>query len=612
MSGYCGYDIALVGELRLAISRALDELDGVRCTDVEAAAAMRVVGAARSTLRDSWLPFTAGLLSCRAMTGYEPATIADGDLINSWLRDESARRRWRTATDPLGGTVVSAGAALSAEQVSAIGSALSGAAGGEPMTEAEISWLAAALEHIAARPGLVAAFLPSLTTIGWSNVCNQLGRSRQRFVTDAVMFGSDISADERLDWAATDRVFAGLGAILLADRAVHPESDPTLLLDDMTPYAAALLTAQLRLDADTLAATAREIVEREQLLLDHPPETVLGPRAADLLFAAMLATTRAPTAYVMLTTDAPQLAMEATDDPDLAHRLVRTGTDPVNMTAAQAELAMPALVRWILDARTRPSSTVYDLDLAATLADLVAPHLLQLLGATHDGYGLSSRERSAIESFILDDAAAFDRLLAERERIVGAFADPLPSDAIGRITALDDIAAMLAIIETMQRSRTIHTAEREQAEWDLMWDLVGRAASVVPLPGAWSVVPGTSLTVLRKALELAGIGPDSVGSVRRTALRSLDTMTTIAAATMVCAAFDEMTASGRIPPGAPPPPAPDPSARHVGSAYSDAFEAWLVASDLDAHVALELNGLKQTIASDHEAARNANDDLLAG
>ncbi|MCU1367172.1 MAG: hypothetical protein JWN39_2811, partial [Ilumatobacteraceae bacterium] len=70
MSNFLGFDPTLVDLLRQAMSRALDELDSLRCTDHEADAAMRTIAAARSTVRDTWLPFTSSLLACRALVGY--------------------------------------------------------------------------------------------------------------------------------------------------------------------------------------------------------------------------------------------------------------------------------------------------------------------------------------------------------------------------------------------------------------------------------------------------------------------------------------------------------------------------------------------------------------
>ncbi len=613
MSGFCGYDVTLVGGLRAAMARAVDELDALRCSDVEAVAAMRSIATARSTLRDTWLPFATSLLSCRAMDGYQPAAIAPGDLINSWIRLTSTERGWRTATDASGTGALSAGTALTVEQVRAIGDALSGAAGDERLTDTELDWLATALEQIAMRPALVAALLPAMTTVGWTNLCNQLGAAKQRMATAALVARDhDATAEEQADRVRIDGVFARLGGIVVANRAVHPRSDATLLLTDMTPYAAAALAVALDLDADALAATTRRVVERERELIDHPVELVLGPRAADLLFGALLSTPGAATAYVMLTVDAPQLAMEATDDPGLAHLLVRTGTDPANMTPAQAAIAMPAIARWLLDARTRSSSLMYDPELTVTLADLAAPHLLQLVTSGTDSYELSDSDRRAIQTAIIGDGAALDHLLSERDRVLGHLAAGLPVDPTERVAALGDLAALLAVVDSMRTAARIRTAEQDQAEWDLAWDLLDKAVGLIPAEGLWSVVPGAAVTVLRTGLEAAGVGPESVGEVRAAALGSFDTMTTIAAATVVCARFDQLVVAGRIAPGTPLPPVPDVEADDVGQDYRDRFTTWLGTSGLDDDIMTDLHDVKQTIASDHESARNANDALLGG
>ena len=611
MSGFCGYEPAMVEALRAAMKRALDELDGLHCSDAEAAEAMRVVSSAQSTLRDTWLPFTSALLACRALDGYQPATIDPGDLVNSWLRITSAERGWQTATDPLGSARFSTAVVATVEQVRALGAALSGAAGSDPMTTDEVASLAMIVGQIGARQELRAAFLPAFTTVGWTNVCNQLAKAKRHLVTESIIDGSAITADERLRWADIDAAFAGLGAVVVGDRIDHPRADSTLLLEDMSPFAAASLAVRLGLDAQALAETTRRVIEHEQAMLDPADETVLGPRPADLLFDAMLATPGAPTAYMVLTADAPQLAMEATTDPDVAHRLVAVGTDPSAITFQQAAVVMPALVRWVLDAREWNATMVYDPELMSTLATLAAPHLLALLTSGADSYGMSTRERRAMESAVMNDRTAFARLLAERDRVVaGVVEHAARSGSSARL--LDDVAQLLAVIDSMQRVRTVRHAEEMQAQWNLMWDLLDRAAGLAPLAGPWALVPGASLALLRKVLEDSGVAPDSVGTMQARALQSFDAMTTAGAAAVVCAMFDQMVAGGRIPGGAAPPPLPDMTRTDTGSEYAERFGDWLAASEFNPDVEHELRDGKETIASTHEAARNENDALLGG
>ncbi|MCU1397400.1 MAG: hypothetical protein JWN62_509 [Acidimicrobiales bacterium] len=612
MSNYLGFDPTLVDLLRQAMSRALDELDSLRCTDHEADAAMRTIAAARSTVRDTWLPFTSSLLACRALNGYQPATIDPGEVINSWLQSVVADRHWHVLTDPFDAASSVGTPMLEAEQVRALAMALSARTATTPLTAAEISWLGQALPTIARRADLVAAFLPAFTTTGWTSLCNELGAARQRMVTESLLFDGRTTSDESAGWTGIDTVFAGLGDIVVADRSVHPESDATLLLDDMSAYSAALLVRQLDLDAAPLAEVTRELVEREQLALDHTDGGARGPRAADLLFEAMLVTPGAPTAYVVRTSDAPQLAFEASDDLDLARRLVHDGTDPAHLSTADAKVVVPAYVRWILGASTQHSSLVQDTDPGLTMADLIGPYLLPVLRTGAAGFGLTSDERKGAQSLIATDPSglAMDRLLSDRERLVASLTVSMSADAAATLDRLSDIADLLAFIDTMQRLSVIDVATRQQAEWQLMWTAIGDGAGALPLPGAVSNLPGPAITGLQLALDATGWGPEAVDEVRSRSLTTLSAMTAVAASIVVATRFDDMVRSGRISPTTPIPPAPNPTSTTAATDYVDAFELWISSNHLDNDVVYELDAIKQTIASDHEATADENGALL--
>lgn len=611
MSGRLGYDPDLVDALQRAMRRALDELDLVHCADVEATAAMQQVLRCRSLLADTWLPFVDGLLRCRAMDGYQPVRIDAGDLLGTWLA-AAIPAGWRILSDPLfvsGLAVSGAPAAITPDQARALGEALSGATDGESLDADEIAWLASTLGGIAADADLRAAFLPALTTAGWTALCNQLARNRQLQMTAALLYDGRASAAERTGWADIDAVFAALGAALVSNHEVHPFSDATLLVeDDMTPLAAALLVQHLDLDADTLAALTRQLVQRERVLIDTTAETQLGPRAADLLLATIARTPRAATAYVLLTIDDPDLLLESSFDPQLGVQVATLGTDPTNMTADQAEHTVPQLVRWFLDASRTANSLVYNPALASGAAEVIAPYLLPLLRSTDDGWGVPARERRAVQQLVIGDSRAFDRLLAKRDQIAATLGTPLSGgDAEARIAAVRDIADVLAFIDTMQRAQVIGQAQDAQAEWELMWALVGSGQNALPING---MITGAATAMVRDVVERAGWAPGSVDQARTHSLDHFDAITTVACATLVAATFDEMVEAGRIPSDAPPPPAPDPAAEGIGAAYSEAFVDWLEGAGLSAAAVYELTAIKEAIASDHETTANANEGVL--
>jgi len=613
MSGYLGYDPDLVDMLRLALRKADDELASIRCTDIDARAPMQTVANARSTLNDTWIPFTDSLFQCRALDGYSPTTIAAGDLINSWLGLVAHQRGWTLATDPLPTPAGPTFERMTIEAARALGEALSGAAGDEAMTADEISWLQSRLAEVAGRPELMAAFLPAFTTVGWANVCNQLGERRQHAVTEALLYDASISADEHANWIGVDAIFASLGRILNENQRAHPLTDRTVLLLDMTPYAAALLVQQLDLDATTLVATARELIERERIDLYNAEETNVGPRAADLLMETMLATPTAATAYVMTTLDDPDLVLDVAFDPEVGNALLIAGTDPTSMTPGQAEEAIPVLVDWVLNESTSSLYMSYNPQLAIAAADLIAPYLLPILRPDAASYGMSANERKALAMLMIDNNAALDHLLAARERIGATLSTAICDPAATfeeRIDAVHDLAALLAIVDTMVRAADIRMAERTVAEYELAWTAIGYGADALSsvFTGTVGQVVGASGPAVRKITELFGLEPESVADVRADSLNRFDVVTTVAAATVVCATFDAMVSAGRIAPGTALPPVPDLDNEHVGVAYAHEFKEWL--DHLDPAVAAELNSIKQTIASDHEAETDAHGELI--
>ena len=427
------------------------------------------------------------------------------------------------------------------------------------------------------------------------------------------MFDGRITAGEASGWADIDATFAALGAMVAADHQRHQLSKPTLLLEDMTPMAAALLAQHLELDAITLANLTRSLVSQERLLIDTTPVTQLGERAADVLLACLMRTAGGPTAYVLATMDDPSLLLEVAFDPTIGVRVAAVGADPANMTKDEAARTVPGLVRWFLDASRNASSMTYNPALAVGAADVLAPYLLPMLRSTDGGLGLSRKTRRAIEDLFVGDDEAFAHLLGARDRVVRGLTEPLPGSAQSLIAALGEIADLLAIIDTMRRARIIRRAEDQQAEWDLMWTLIGYGQNLLRLTPVASVAVSAVVGAVHYGIDELGWGPAEVDGVRASSLAEFDRLTTVAAAILVATRFDEMVATHRVPVGTRPPPAPNLQSgggADVGASYTKAFEAWLDTSGVEDVVAIELFAIKNAIASHHETTANANEVLL--
>jgi hypothetical protein len=587
-----GFDRELVDALGRAIRVATADLETITSADVEARSAIGVVRAAGSALRNTWGPFTNGLVLCGALTGYQPAMIGAGELMFSWIASLAAQRRWSVSTDPLAPSP----APITVEQARSLGAALSGAAGEQPMTDEEIAWLADQLAVIAGRPELRAAFLGALTPTGWIDVANQLGQRRQERVTEAVLYDGEVSPDDAAGWAAIDRVFAGLAAVAATDPLSH--------VDGLDPYAAALLAQGLHLDAETLAALARDLIERERRDFDGPITTNRGPRAADILLTTILMTDGGPTAFVMETLDDPSLLLLTADDPEIGNAVAIAGVAPELMSAEQAAVAIPILARWIPEAANTTLGSQANDRLALAMAGIATPYFLPLL-KRQGAYGMTDEEKKAIGDLIIGDAQAFEVVLQHRDAVL----DPFSTVGLGYSdlrAAVGDVAATIGIVDTFVRAATVLRGREEREQWELAWSVTGLIADVPSAIGesmAWNLAsPG--LEAGKAFIEWLGAGPASEVEVNSSSLATQDVVTSVAAASLVCTTFAEMAAEDHIPPGCPLPPLPDLSERDVGGSYKAAFEVWLATSGIDEQFSPRLGAVMDAVYNEHESEAN--------
>jgi hypothetical protein len=171
---------------------------------------------------------------------------------------------------------------------------------------------------------------------------------------------------------------------------------------------------------------------------------------------------------------------------------------------------------------------------------------------------------------------------------------------------VEDLAAILGLIDTLARQRAITSAADARQVWDLGFAVIGASTSLLPGGAATTLGSGAALAALRSVLVRHGIAPKGASAIAHDTTYVLDWQTTVAAATVVCATFDQLIRDGRIAVGTPRPPLPDPKSPQPGTSYSTAFSAWLDVAALG-QAGVLLDAIKQTIASGHEAERNATD-----
>lgn len=606
MTGFMGYDDERVRFLRQATQRAVAQLDGVRSNDPDASIAMSNVRNVQRALVDQWLPLMEALLSCQALDAHGPVALDAGDLTNSRFAVLQRLYGWSIVNDPLSSA---SDPTITQDQAQALGWTLSNGQLAELVSNDELKWLRHTLDAIAAQRRLGDAFLSNMTQHGWAQLCNLLGDERIRLVSMRTVEGG-LSVDNHTRLADIDAVFAALGATLADARHQSPATEMSWLLTDMHPYGAALLVQHLRLTADELVVLSTELIARYRTGGWADVQRA-GPGTADLLMTTMLNTRGAAAVFIKRAVHDPALLFDAAHDSALMRRLVILGTSPAQMSVADAGTVVPDLIRYLRD-RYTPQVGFYgqpDATPRALAVDIAAPWLLQFTSVHGTDWGFTSGQGAQLLASIVTDADAFARLAVQRERIADGFRTTITAnvaDANAARHAVHDLAAVLALIDTLARQQAIAHANEAQQLWDIGFALIASATSMLPGGAAATLGSGAALVALRAVLVREGIAPRSPGRVAHDTLYALDWQTTVAAAAVIAASFDQMRRQGTIPVSTPLPPLPDPTSPNPGAAYSADFEAWLDANELGAQGVL-LAGLKQTIASVHEAERNAVD-----
>ena len=601
MTGFMGYDTDRVMSLRSAMQRAEFELNGIRANDAEATVAMQYVRRAQRTIGDTWLPMIDSLLACQALTAYQPARLDANDLTMSRLGVRQQLYGWSVVTDPL----IRTDGTITVDQAQALGWRLSNGQIGALVSDDELAWLDKTLALIARRPALIDAFLVNMTAAGWTRLCNQLGDDRIALMATRTVEGHLAQGLQRR-LTAIDSIFADLATVLVDDRARHPSRDPRSIVATMHPYAAAMVVQHLRLTAAELAEVSEKLIGRYRSGGWGDVQRA-GPGTADILMQAMIQTSGAPAAFVSRVAHDPTMLLDSAHDSALAQKLILLGTDPANMTVHESGVVIPGLIHYISDSYVR-GGFYGQTDPAVGLfaVDLIAPWLLQFTPGHVAAWGLSGGAGTHLLQSVMDDQGAFARLSTRREAIAAGLTKRIGTSSNAARHALEDLAAILALIDTLTRRRTMSNAADARQLWDIGFAVIGATTSVLAGGPIANVSSGAAFAGLHALLIKGGIAPMSAHDVEHDTLYVLDWQTTVAAATMVCAAFDQMVRDGRIARATPPPPLPDPETTNPGVLYSVTFSTWLDANALGQE-GLLLNAIKQTIASDHEAERNATE-----
>lgn len=611
MSGYLGYDPDLLPALLAAMNAAETELSGFRFSAPEIQPSIRMVNNAARTLRDEWIPLVRGLINCSALTGYKPATIDDGDLLNSYLARMIAANGWRTSTDPAEARC----APMSMAEAANLALWINGHV--DELDGDDFLALADKLAIIAAGESLSRALIRDLSPEALRTLVNLLGTIAQ---AGAGRPAIDDDPTTGL-WSSAPASLASLGTVLanvLANDAANvlanDDGAPSALdlLADLDPYGAALILQQLDLGAAELGEVAVAIIANEVRIaednLGH-----YGARAADVVLATVLATADGPSRFLVASAAHPEYVFTPADVA-LTDQILLRGTGPLQLSPSEQQVVLPALFAQLAvvgdaDNYIDPYYelvNVYSLDpnFGDVAAAVIAPYAVRLFILEKDGFGLSKDTASAIWNFIVDNPMVLAPFLADRS--AGQFDLDVELGVDPRVdrVAITELSQSLAILNQLYAQDAINQAELANAQWAITWQIIETVTGYIPLGSVGGFVLGYGIDGLRSALEASGWGPDSVDHVRADALDSNTTALAIGASVVIGSMFTTMVANREIRLGVAPPPVPDLDADNVPQHYIESLDEWVETAGIEEPARSRLLLASDAILNPGQAASN--------
>lgn len=577
--GLLAYHPEEVGRLHLAMCRALDELRRLSCHDPAAADAMRLVRTSAAQLETVWLPLAFRLLTNDPLSRRQRSDVGIGALDQSLIKVMAEGYGWSVQTDPLQDDT----SVVTVEEARALGAMLNNV---EPQALAQdperLAWLAQQLSIIGADPVLSREFLANFDN--WAPLCNWLGWAHLLYSGGDPM-QSDEAAAERVNG-----VVDGLAAIqwqgIVASggpATIAAASDAVPQLDEMRPYAAALLVSNMPLTGVPLVTVAIDLMQRylEQPMTsgtDGPwsdKDFNSGPKTGDLLLPLILCDRGTTIAYVRaaIVTD-PLLLFATTTDHSLQQAALLTAVDPLFVDSAEAAaVILPLLAGFMGDdnASIDISRYGFDPDWHAVLGALVAPWLLELTDV-RDTWGLTPEQRVALLEFIVRDDAAMDALLARSQAIVdGLLIDAAQHDA----PDVDAVAGMLGTLLQLFVGEATRSEEINLTQWELVWTLTSTVIGMFTGGVASGLAVDLGASVAQQvAAENGWFGAPDVGRATLTAGRARQVVFANAAASVAAVVTQRLVDDGLLPAGIEPPPSADATATNPDSDYRRAYADW--------------------------------------
>lgn len=611
---YLGYDPIRVEALGEAMRCAVYGLWFVGSGDPLGGVAVDAVADARRQLSDVWIPLVDRIKGATAMTLLTSFHLDSDDLLDAVLLRMTTEHGWQVIADvdllhPASGAEPGP---LSVTETTTLAELLQSDDTGRFTDDAgERTWLAGQLTMIAADPQLAAAFGAALTN--WSGLIDRLGSQRLPAAHERTLAKApdeQAAADVQVD--TIDRVDGGLARVYAALHGEGALPD----LGRVAPYAGAAFIARAGLTPARLADAGFQLLGRvvdERPVMGWSDEVYPGGKAADLLFAAVLATPGSTTPFVIAAAGDPQRLWWTAGDATLAQQVALSGTNPANITVADAETVVLSSIEYIRGHAGDRYDEGYVSAPAASrpfLGELVAPWLLQFSpfspewGSAPD----EQRHRRDLLDWVLSSDDSRDRLLGAQQ----ATQDGLVASAQRSPAALSAYAGLLGMMTDLIVGRSIKAEEDRKQLWDTVWQFVDVAVAVALVA---TEVPLLVRPLIKGAMDagyefivdqgwLDAPAPKKVAAKEKYwQARTF----TAAAAVMVRSGYARMVAAGRLPPDAPPPPDPHLGDEHPALAWVTAFDTWrdhqlLRAGGADPGAISELDELKGYFLSDTQAA----------
>jgi len=607
VTSYLGYDPDRLPLLWDAMSAAESELSNIRCTDPDARAGILKVSGVATLLRARWMPFVRSLIHCSTLTGYQPATIGGGDLVNSYLAFLIAGNGWRTSTDPL----APAPMPITVDHARALAVWLNDH--GDELDDTELAALQLMLGEILATPAVANAFTTSLSADGLSTLVGELG---QRAIDiELHVVGGGFADGEEDVLATVDALFATLGGIIALSRDSHDihagaaAGELIEALPAMDPYGAANLIVSLDLDANTLARIATTLISIEHdEQLDEAAYTN-GIRAIDTLLGAVIDTPGGASRLLVAMAQEPQALFNASD-PTLTNTILLTGTTPDALLSAKDQaLVLPALLLAIRHSLDDPIAPYNDRnpEIVSVAAEIAAPYLIELFLKSPAAFAYPSSDQTDIRRFFIRTPEILATLMSSRDLLATRFDHPLTGNLKADEKTLFELAQLTGVLDRLYSDAKIKPAIINQAIWGLGWTVVGTLGRLAT-PAPYKVAVGPTTAGTKYLLEWLGLGPDDVNELQAAVSANISDRSTLIAALVVDTTFASLVAKGAISQRTIPPPPPDLDADDLAQSYVVALQAWATATGLDTEVVRQVLLASRTLINPNTAAFDSMSD----